>query len=371
METAIVLLNFGEPATPDREVVHEYLARIFYDNASLENAETDEEAWERSRELAGRRLPSLLEEYNEIGGSPLQAQAAEQAEALKETLAARGHEVEIYHAMQFMEPLIANLPETLAADEIERVIAVPIYPLCGPSTTVSALDSLETAIDEHAGFDPEFTGITGWHRVPVYNRIRADSIRSFVAREDIDLDDPDTAFVFSAHGTPTKYLAEGSRYDQYVEEHADAVAGMIGLDSYQIGYQNHANRGIEWTEPETEDVVESLEAEAERVVVEPMSFMHEQSETLVELDIDLDEDAAAVGLDLHRVPVPHDDERFPDLLADVAEPFLSGFAPSYYQLRPCQCRNEPGTYCFNAGLPPESTESLESPASSEPTEPAD
>jgi len=353
MATAIVLLNFGEPATPEREVVHEYLTRIFYDNASLEDAETDEEAWARSRELAGRRLPSLMEEYNKIGGSPLQPQATAQADALAATLADRGHEIEVYHAMQFMEPLITDLPETLAADEIERVIAIPIYPLCGPSTTVSSIDSLENAIDDTDGFAPEFTGITGWHRAPVYNRIRADSIRSFVASEGIDLTDPDTAFVFSAHGTPTKYLAEGSRYDQYVDEHADAVAGMIGLDAYQIGYQNHANRGIEWTEPETEDVVEALEGEAERVVVEPMSFMHEQSETLVELDIDLAEDAAAVGVDLHRVPVPHDDERFPELLADIAEPFLSGFAPSYYQLRQCQCRNKPGTYCFNAELPPE------------------
>ena len=323
METAIVLLNFGEPATPDREVVLEYLTRIFYDNASLEDAESDAEAWERSRELAGRRLPGLMEEYEEIGGSPLQAQATAQAEALTETLADRGHAVEVYHAMQFMEPLITDLPETLAADEIEQVIAVPIYPLCGPSTTVSSIDSLEGAIEEEAGFDPEFTAVTGWHRVPVYNRIRADSIRSFAEREGIDLTDPDTAFVFSAHGTPTKYLAEGSRYDQYVEEHAAAVAGMLGLEAYTIGYQNHANRGIEWTEPETEDAVVALEGSAERVVVEPMSFMHEQSETLVELDIDLAEDAAEVGLDLCRVPVPHDDERFPELLADVAEPFLS------------------------------------------------
>jgi ferrochelatase len=150
-----------------------------------------------------------------------------------------------------------------------------------------------------------------------------------------------------------KYLDEGFRYDQYVEEHAEAVAGIVGIDDYEIGYQNHANRGIEWTAPETEEVVEGLGEDFERVVVEPMSFMHEQSETLVELDVDLAEDAAEVGLELYRVPVPHDDPRFPELLADITEPFLSQFAPSYYQLRQCQCRDEPGTYCFNAELPPQ------------------
>jgi protoporphyrin/coproporphyrin ferrochelatase len=353
MTTGVVLLNFGEPAVPDRDTVLEYLSRIFFDNADLEEADSEEAAWERSRELAERRLPSLMEEYESIGGSPLQEQAGAQAAALEDALTERGHEVELYHAMQFMEPLITDLPATLADDGIDSVIAVPIYPLCGPSTTVSSIDSLESSIEDIDGYEPEFTAITGWHRVPVYNRLRAEGIHEFVDEEGVDLQDPDTAFVFSAHGTPKKYLAEGSRYDQYVKEHASAIASILGIDDYEIGYQNHANRGIEWTEPDTEDVVEGLEGEAERVVVEPMSFMHEQSETLVELDIDLREDAADVGLELHRAPVPHDDPRFATLLADTVEPFLSGFEPSYYQLRQCECRPEPGTYCYNAGLPPQ------------------
>ncbi|SIS20657.1 ferrochelatase [Natronorubrum thiooxidans] len=353
MEIGIVLLNFGEPATPERTEVLEYLTRIFHDNASLEEAETEEEEWERSRELAQRRLPSLMEEYEAIGGSPLQEQATAQAEGLTSTLTDRGHNVTVYHAMQFMEPLIPDVAAELADEEFDSIIAVPIYPLCGPSTTISSIDALETSIDEIDGYEPEFTAITGWHRAPVYNRLRAEGITTFAEEEGLDLQDPETVFVFSAHGTPTKYLEEGSRYDQYVEEHAETIASMIGIDDYEIGYQNHTNRGIEWTEPETEDVVEGLEGEAERVVIEPMSFMHEQSETLVELDIDLREDAEAVGLDLYRVPVPHDDPRFPTLLSDVIEPFLSGFEPSYYQLRQCECRSEPGTYCFNAGLPPQ------------------
>jgi len=353
MSTGVVLLNFGEPSEPDREIVLEYLTRIFFDNADLEEADSEEAAWERSRELARRRLPSLMEEYEEIGGSPLQGQAGDQADGISERLAERGHDIEVYHAMQFMDPLISEMGTILADDGIDSVIAVPIYPLCGPSTTVSSIDALEGAVEEVDGYDPEFTAITGWHRVPAYNRLRAEGIREFAESEGLEFNDPDTAFVFSAHGTPIKYLEEGSRYDKYVREHAEAIANIVGIDEYQIGYQNHSNRGIEWTEPDTEDVVENLEGEAERVVVEPMSFMHEQSETLVELDIDLREDAEDVGLDLYRVPVPHDDERFPTLLADTIEPFLSDLDPAYYQLRQCECRNEPGTYCYNAGLPPQ------------------
>ena len=352
MATGIVLCNFGEPAAPDRETVHDYLTRIFFDNADLESAATEEEAWERSRELASRRLPSLLEEYEQIGGSPLAAQAVAQADALAQTLESRDHDVDVFYGMQFTEPLLPDVAADLADVGFESVVAVPIYPLCGPSTTVSSIDTLEGAIDEIDGYDPAFAAITGWHRVPAYNRLRVEGISDFVDEAGVDLHDPDTAFVFSAHGTPTKYLEAGSRYDEYVEEHAETIARMLDLDDYHLGYQNHSNRGIPWTEPDTEDVVEGLEGEAERVVVEPMSFMHEQSETLVELDVDLVEDAAAVGLELHRVPVPHDDPRFPTLLADVLEPFLAGFEPSYYQLRQCECRPVDGTYCFNARTPP-------------------
>lgn len=350
MQTGVVLLNFGEPPRPDREVVVDYLTRIFYNNAALESADTDEEARERSRELAGRRASGLLEEYEEIGGSPLNEQADAQREALAAELVERGHDVGIFHGMQFMEPLIPEVADQLAEEEVEEVVGLPIYPLCGPSTNVAALDELEEAIDGIDGYDPEFAGVTGWHRAPTYNRIRAETIGTFLNERGLDPNDPDTAFVFSAHGTPTHYLEEGSRYDTYVDEHAETVARLVGIDDYRLGFQNHANRDIPWTEPEVEDVIEGLDGEADRVVVEPMSFIHEQSETLVELDVDLREDAEAAGLELHRVPVPHDDPRLAELFADLVEPFLAGFDPSYYQFRQCQCRDEPGTYCLNAPL---------------------
>ncbi|MDZ7729876.1 MAG: ferrochelatase [Natrialbaceae archaeon] len=348
MTTGIVLLNFGEPAVTEESVVHEYLTRIFYTNADLEDPESEEAAWERARELAGRRLPGLLEEYEAIGGSPLNDQAMAQQRALESTIADRGYDVDVYHAMQFVDPLIDDAAEALAEDDIETVVALPMYPLCGPSTTVMAIDDLEEAIDSIEGYDPTLQAITGWHRHPLYTRVRSDAIRSFATGHGIDLHDPTTAMIFSAHGTPTKYLDAGSRYDTYVEEYCATVAATVGIEEYHLGYQNHESRDIEWTEPEVESLISSLPETIERVVVEPTSFIHEQSETLSELDIDLAADADAAGLDFYRVPVPHDDPRFGQLFADLIEPFVAGFEPNYHQLRPCQCRAKPGTYCLNA-----------------------
>jgi ferrochelatase len=349
MTTGVVLLNFGEPGEPEREAVVEYLERIFMANADLEEYDSVEAARERSRALAERRAPGLIEEYEEIGGSPLNEQARGQTEALAAELDDRGFDVETYLGMQYTEPYIPDAAEAAHEDDVDRVVGLPIFPLCGPSTNVISLDELEESIDD-LGWDVPFQAITGWHKHPEYNHLRADNIARYAEREGVSLSDPDTAMVFSAHGTPTHYLNEGSRYDVYVDEYTDVMASLLGLDDYHVGFQNHENRDIPWTEPEVEDLVEGLDAE--RVVVEPVSFLHEQSETLSELDVELREEAEAAGMDFHRVPVPHDDERIPSVFADLVEPFLADFEPSYYQYRQCQCRDVPGTMCLNAPQQP-------------------
>jgi len=345
MSTGVVLLNFGEPAEPERDRVVDYLERIFYANADLEDADSEEAARERARKLAQRRAPGLLKEYEGIGGSPLNEQARGQTEQLEASLADRGYDVTTYLGMQYTEPFIEDAAEQAHADGVDRLIGLPIYPLCGPSTNVLALDELEAAVAD-LGWEPEFQGITGWHKHPTYNRVRAEAIDSFADEHDVALHEDGTELVFSAHGTPKHYLEEGSRYDIYVEEYCDVVSSLLGVGEYHLGYQNHGNRDIAWTEPEVEDLIEEIDAE--RVVVDPISFLHEQSETLSELDVELAEEAAEVGLEFYRVPIPHDDERIPEVFADLVEPFVAEFEPDYYQFRQCQCRDEPGTMCLNA-----------------------
>jgi ferrochelatase len=345
MTTGVLLLNFGEPAEPDREAVLDYLERIFLANARLEKADTEAEKRDRARELARRRAPGLIEEYEEIGGSPLNPQAKRQTEALESEHRDRGYDARTYLGAQYTEPFVADAVEAARADGVDELVGLPIYPLCGPSTTVQSLKELEEALGE-AGWEPPVHELTGWHKHPAYNHIRVDNVRSFVREHGLNLADPDAELVFSAHGTPRHYLEEGSRYERYVEEFCASMARMLGVDSYTLGYQNHENRDIPWTEPEVEDAIAGVDAE--RVVVEPVSFMHEQSETLSELDVELAEEAEAAGLDFHRVPIPHDDDRFPELLADLTEPFLAGVDPGYYNLRPCLCRGEPGAVCLNA-----------------------
>lgn len=350
MTVGVITLVFGEPRRPDPAAVTEYLQRIFLANAELDPGASVQDQRRRSRELAERRLPGLLEEYEEIGGSPLNVQAERQAEALETELRGRGMEATTHVGMQFTEPFIEEAVREAEEAGADHLVGLPVYPLCGRSTTVAALDELERALEER-GWGVETSYVSGWHRHPGYLELRADALRRYCEDHGLDLHDPDTRLVFSAHGTPVEYLAGDNRYDAYVREYCHEMARRLGDPAWEVGFQNHGNRPVEWTQPEVDHVV--IRADARILVVDAVSFMHEQSETLSELDGELREVAEESGREFHRVPIPHDDPRFVAVLADLAQLALQAGVganfPSPVRLptRPCRCRPVPRTLCLN------------------------
>ena len=326
-----------------------FLERIFLQNANLES---DRSARARAAQLAANRAPHLVEAYRAIGGSPLDAQARAQAEALGKALAARGVDAQVEAVFQFTPPFVGDGVARARAGRADVLVGLPVYPMCGQSTTIAALDSVRAALGER-DWDVPFIGVAGWHRHPGYLALRAEHIGAFVREKALDLSDPDTILYFSAHGTPVKYILEGNRYDRYVEEHCREIAGALGVgDRFAVGFQNHTNRRIAWTWPANEERIETL-AER-RLVVDAVSFIHEQSETLDELDRELREAVEAMGKEMYRVPVPHDDPRFAGVLADLVGLALGQSSAKAPALAPCRCGPVPGTWCTNGArdLPP-------------------
>lgn len=348
MKIGVILLNFGEPDEPTMEAVVPFLERIFSLNAPLmgAGAHSPAEIQARSRQLAEARAPGLIAEYQEIGGSPLHRQAAEQATALEIELLARGHSASVTLGMQFTEPSIAEAVARLRDEGAAYLVPIPVYPLCGPTTTVAALAEVAREV-EGVGWAVPSRQVSGWHRHPAYLKLRADAIRRVMEEHGLSFSDPRTRLVFSAHGTPVKYLDEGSRYDKYVKEFCASLAREVGVEEYLLGYQNHSNRpGIQWTQPDIDKVV--AEVDADTIVVDPVSFMHEQSETLAELDIELREEAEARGIRFVRVPIHHADANFIALLADMVIASLpTSGEEGPVKLYPCRCSGDAGVFCTN------------------------
>ena len=350
MSLGLLFVNFGEPDEPSIDKVTSFLERIFLRNASLEG-HADEAALARSRELARQRAPGLLEAYQAIGGSPMNAQSTRQGEALRDELLRRGVPTRLYTAFQFTDPGIAECLSRAREEGVETVIAVPGYPLCGQSTTAAALDDVRTALGA-SGWPMRLLALAGWHHHPDYVRLHAGHIREYTRVRGLDLGSAETILYFSVHGTPLKYLAEGNRYDRYAFEHCRDVAAAVGADRYAVGFQNHGNRRIPWTQPDNERRIRELEER--HLVVVPISFMKEQSETLSELDVELHEFVESLGKELHRVPVPHDHPAFVTYLADRIEDLLSTDPGAGGTLSRCRCCPGAGIWCTNGSreLPP-------------------
>ncbi len=350
MSLGVLLINFGEPDEPTLEKVTAFLGRVFLQNASLEG-HSDETAMARARQLAQARAPALLEEYLRIGGSPLNAQSEAQATAFAAELARRGVGARVYSAYQFTDPTIRETVARARSDGVETLVAVPGYPLCGKSTTVAAIEETRASLDA-AGWTPRFLALAGWHHYTEYVRLRADHVQEFVRARHLELGDPDTLLYFSVHGTPLKYLQDGNRYDRYVFEHCRDVAGALGATRYEVGFQNHTNRRISWTQPDNEDLLRDVPER--KLVVVPISFMKEQSETLVELDHGLKGFAERLGKELHRVPVPHDHPALPRCMVDLVQELLAPCPADHGILSRCRCDRADGTWCTNGArdLPP-------------------
>jgi len=346
----LLFINFGEPDEPTAEKVTSFLERIFLRNASLEG-HADEAAVARSKELARARAPGLLEAYDAIGGSPMNAQSGQQAEALRAELLRRGVTTRVYSAFQFTDPCVADCVARARSDGVETLIAVPGYPLCGQSTTAAALEDVRAALGS-VGWPMRLLALAGWHHHADYVRMHAGHIRDYVTSQGLDLNSRDTILYFSVHGTPLKYLAAGNRYDRYAFEHCRDVAAAVGAERYTVGFQNHGNRRIPWTQPDNERRIRELEEE--HLVVVPISFMKEQSETLSELDVEVRAFVESLGKEIHRVPVPHDHPVFAEYLADRVEELLSDDPAAAGSLSRCRCCPGAGTWCTNGArdLPP-------------------
>ena len=103
--------------------------------------------------------------------------------------------------------------------------------------------------------------------------------------------------LFSAHGLPKKIIAKGDPYQWQVENTAQAVVDDMkieGLD-WTVCYQSRVGP-LEWIGPSTDDEIERAGKDGVPVIVVPIAFVSEHSETLVELDIEYKELAEEAGV---------------------------------------------------------------------------
>ena len=294
--TAIVLFNLGGPDEP--AAVRPFLQNLFSDPAII--ALPGPLRWLVARLIARRRAPVALEIYRKIGGrSPLLPLTRAQAGALQQELGDLGT-VKVFVAMRYWHPFAAETVGEVSGFAPDEIILLPLYPQYSTTTTGSSVKDWQRAA-ARAGLQirttivccyPDEAGLVAAQAAAVAAGL-AEAARSGRPR-----------VLFSAHGLPEKIVAGGDPYQAQVEQTAAAVVARLAdpaLD-WVVCYQSRVGP-LKWIGPSTEDELRRAGRDRVPVVVVPIAFVSEHSETLVELDIEYRHQAAAWGVPAYfRVP---------------------------------------------------------------------
>ena len=314
-KTAIILFNLGGPDAP--ESVKPFLFNLFNDPAII--GLPNPLRYLVAKLISGRRAPIAREIYENLGGgSPLLPNTEAQATALTTALGDIGT-VKTFIAMRYWHPMTEQTVREVKEFAPDRIVLLPLYPQFSTTTTGSSLRKWNEEARKVGLSVPT-------HVVGCYPRADgyADSVAALTkqAMETI----PGTPRVlFSAHGLPKKIVEKGDPYQWQVEQSAARVVQAMNLPDldWVVCYQSRVGP-LEWIGPSTDQEIRRAGQDGVPLVVCPIAFVSEHSETLVEIELEYRHLAEESGVPAFaRVPTPGDDPLFIDALAQAVRKALA------------------------------------------------
>ena len=297
MKVAVVLFNLGGPDSP--EAVEPFLRNLFSDPAII--ALPAIVRLPLARLIARRRAPVAKKIYEHIGGrSPIFEETRKQADALAAALSGGGTEAKCFVAMRCWHPFSDGAARAVKAFDPDKIVLLPLYPQFSTTTTASSLKDWARAA-KRAKLDKPTTSICCWPDEPGFVEAAAAHIRGTMAGAPGDIG---YRLLLSAHGLPKRTIAKGDPYQWQVERSAAAIIEKLAMPELEpvVCYQSRVGP-LEWIGPSTDAEIKRAGTDGKGVVVFPIAFVSEHSETLVELDIEYAKLAREHGVkDYRRAP---------------------------------------------------------------------
>jgi protoporphyrin/coproporphyrin ferrochelatase len=303
--------------------VRPFLTRLFSDREIIRLPGGPIGQYFLGRMIAMSRTREVQENYEKIGGgSPIVRWSTLQGRGICERLRARGHDVEFALAMRYWNPTTDDALDELESKNVDRLVALTLYPHYSMATTGSSLAELRRVMKRRRTRLP-LAVVDRWYDHPGYiaamGALAKKALATFPA-------DAKPTILVSAHGLPQHFIDGGDPYCQHIVATMCGILGHLppGL-SHVLAYQSRVGP-VPWIGPSTEEVIDRLASEGVRdVLVVPISFVSDHVETLYEVDLLYGEQARKRGIrTFRRAESLNDDPRFLDSLADIVEPALRG-----------------------------------------------
>jgi ferrochelatase len=294
MKLAVILFNLGGPDSP--ESIEPFLRNLFSDPAIISLPAILR--LPLARAIARRRAPVACNIYEHIGGkSPIFEETRRQADALETALSKEDVQAKAFVAMRFWHPFSDGAARAAAAFEPDKIVLLPLYPQYSTTTTASSLKDWARAAKK-AGLRAVTSFVCCYPWEAGFVDAAAAKIREAMtgAEEGVSY-----RLLLSAHGLPKRIIAKGDPYQWQVEQSAAAVVKALdrpGLDAV-VCYQSRVG-SLQWIGPGTDAEIVRAGRDGKGVIVVPIAFVNEHSETLVELDIEYRKLALKAGVRDYR-----------------------------------------------------------------------
>jgi ferrochelatase len=295
---AIVLFNLGGP--DQQSAVKPFLYNLFSDAAIIRVPQPLR--FLIAKIISVRRAPIAREIYAKMGGgSPILKNTQDQAKALESALNADGKDqYKIFIAMRYWHPFADETAQAVKQFAPDEIIRLPLYPQFSTTTTESSFKDWESAARNITLTAPT-QSICCYPQEEGFIEALAESIRAAYAQASTY---GKPRILFSAHGLPEKIIESGDPYQAQCILTAESLRRALALDYLDslLCFQSRVGP-LKWITPATDDEVRRAGKDGVPLVVVPIAFVSDHSETLVELDIEYRHLAQQSGVPFyHTVP---------------------------------------------------------------------
>lgn len=306
---AIILLNMGGPN--DLSEVEMFLTNMFNDPNILTMKSGGLRRFVATM-ITFFRAESSQEIYRTLGGkSPIVGHTEKLVHALQGALP----DVYIDYVMRYTPPFAPEVIERLKHKGIEKIYLIPLYPQYSTTTTKSSLEDFEEAF--HAsGLDAILLEKKHYYELSLYNDAVLERVVEGLEGDSCE----DYHLIFSAHGLPQKIVDAGDPYQRHVERHiellkAKLIEKNLNFKKVSLAYQSKVGP-LKWLEPSLETMLDKTRNE--NVLIYPIAFTIDNSETDYELKIEYKEIADKLGFSKYKVaPCVNDHPLFVDALVEL------------------------------------------------------
>ncbi|HHK5595504.1 ferrochelatase [Streptococcus mutans] len=273
----VLLVNLGTPAQPTSSAIRKFLKPFLSDPRVIDYPKY---LWKPLLHtfvlpFRPRKVKTLYQHVWTDKGSPLLVNTARQEAALQAYFDKGEHAILVRAAMAYSQPSLSDRIDEFLKEKVSKMIVLPLFPQYSSTTTAAVFDAFAQSLKKAKAIPP-FEFIHHYYERPSYIQALAKTITL----------QKDEYLLFSFHGIPKRYAAEGNYYTEHCQQTAQLIAAAAGLSDNQWSLVYQSRFGPEeWTKPYADETLAQLPKEGKKnVAVICPGFAVDCLETLEEMD---------------------------------------------------------------------------------------